>query len=334
MFLGFSRSLTRHDLPSGVGSPKSGTLGWWCCLVVAGLGHANLAGQSAQLPERLPKETVFVLGCDLRQLLGSPVGRMFRMDIAQSIDSTELPWLDMLRRLNVSLLEDVDRLTWAMTNLETNLGWMRLEGRFTPSNIRQSAARAAGERPEKIRLLGDDRIWRVEYRSTPALFLEVIDDRTLVISSGKELLRHGNRIDKPRPELLRWTANVDRHATVWFVALPDAMIAVPTDTEQERDLFEKVEGAWALLFVDSGIRLELVLRMADQTIAAKFRQALNDRLRKLPLGGDLGFQPEANRLWVLDCLKDLHVTNRELEVRLSGDWSAQTIKARLRPRSP
>lgn len=302
---------------------------WWGLILSA-------AARAVDPPEWLPKDAVVVFDCQMRQLLHAPLVRDRLRPLFESSDSTLFPLLATLRSLGISVHRDLDRLTVALTTLDTNDGWLRLEGRFSTAKIDRAAERLAGSQPEKWRWHSDEKNRFAEIRTSPSIYLHSPADHVLILATNKAFLRTGERVAPPRPELRELCEKIEPPSVAWMVMLPEALVAVPVGTDDNRQMLEQVTGVWGRWQLDTHLRCDFWLSTADQNVAKKLRDVLRETLKSGQRWAP-GLQQELAPLApFLDLLREIHTTASDQHVRLVGEWNARQIDDLLRrlARSP
>lgn len=303
-------------------------------LVFACLGTAisHTAATEPTPVAPIPPASDLVVCLELRRLLNSPLGRSHFKPVLEQAQGADHRLVDVLNRLEIDLRRDIDRLVWAVSSTQPDRGWIVLQGRFEPENIQDRARQWAAQQPDAIRQrsLGEDIYY--ETVGSPPIFLQVIDEQTLVLSSHREWVKERVTWGRPNPKLIRGLERTTQGDGGWLVALPAALALVPTADESQRQSLERIDSVVGQLRVDSTLRCEIRLDTADPNVATgEVQPAIRQSFDVVKRWRDRLAQEWPTLLPLLDWLATFRVTTRGPQVVLSSELSARRVADLLRP---
>lgn len=300
-------------------------------VLAAGLGLVSRVAFGVEPISPIPPTSDLVVCLEVRRILESPLGRAcFRPALEQG-HWAEHRLGNVLSQLGVDFRRDVDRAIWAVSSAQADRGWIVLRGRFESDKIQDRARKWAAQQPDSIRQrsLGEDPFY--EAVGTPPIFVQVLDEQTLILSSHREWLQERGSWGRPSPKLLQGVEQTARGNGGWLVALPSALAIVPSADETQRQALERIEILIGLIQVDTALRCELRLDTPDPTAAKEVLHAIRPSL-----DGVKRWRHLVSREWpflapLLDWWATFRVIASDRQVVLSSELSSQQVATLLRP---
>lgn len=294
------------------------------------LGSAHAVEPTPVPP--IPPASDLVVCLELRRLLNSPLGRSHFKPVLEHAQSADHRLADILNRLEIDPRRDIDRLVGAVSSTQPDRGWIVLQGRFEPENIQDQARRWAAQQPDAIRQrsLGEDTFY--EATGSPPIFVQVVDEQTLVLSSHLEWVEERGTWGRPHPKLIRGLERTTQGDGGWLVALPAALALVPTADETQRQSLERIDSVVGLLRVDTTLRCEIRLDTADPKVATgEVQPAIRQSFDAVKRWRERLGQEWPALAPLLDWWATFRVTTHGPQVLLSSELSARQVANLLRP---
>ena len=277
----------------------------------------------------LPDDTQAVASVQLRELRQAPAVKKY---LGPDLEK----WLGrgpagsvagLLRGLKVEPLQDIDRLTVAVT---PDRFLLIARGRFDPAAVGSAAEKLARKEPDVLRIHGDGARSLYEYRepngAVPAVFLRFLDGETAVASTSRDLVQQAAARKQPKisPELQVLLDRVDSKATVWLAGrvAPDwkKRLEVPPEYQRLADSLQSFHGA---VTVGDDVRADFALQTNDPKAAVEIRKVA-EGVKALLILAAANQNAKNGPVWA-DLLSALKVASADRAVTLRGQMTADQL---------
>jgi hypothetical protein len=258
-----------------------------------------LPGRAADLDPYLPEDSETVVNLNVRQILDSSLVKKHVLDLAQEALRGNDQAQDVLKDLGLDPFKDIDRLIAAAPGgTDKDRGLLILRGRFDLAKFRAKAEQVVKDNDGVLKIhkiLGDKHtLYEVNVPDLDyPLFVALPDDRTLVVSAGKDYvvdaLKKAGKSAQPvlkNKDFQGLLEKVDdrQSLSIAFIktdAVRDALSNLPGDV---KDMIDKVQALGGGLKLTDDVQLELVVSTKTAREARELRDSADAGL-KLVLAG-------------------------------------------------
>lgn len=278
----------------------------------------------------VPKDTEFVIGLNLRQIVDSTLGKKYSAALA--LMSRSIPPLQSASRmfldLSIDPLKDIDRVLIAVSGSnQADKGLYVLSGRFDVAKITAKAEDVAKRNGVSLKTLEmeGNKVYEVVFRNAPSSFVALAGKTTILISPNKDQLvdalssiKAENPTELVCKDLKELLPRVDFRQALWFAASGPASRKVVNDDVLKQKMIEIRALSGGISLADD-IKLAVLVATESGDGAKNLVTTINSELNAAKT------QPATNPR-VAEILSTIKITVQDATVSLKAHVTADVIE--------
>jgi hypothetical protein len=253
-------------------------------ILAVAIGIVASSATAAPLDRYLPAKSQWVVGVNVRSLLGSAAFKKYGGDKLKLKLSKDKEAQELQRVLGFDPYEDVNTVIAAGLGDDPLEFLLIVHGRFDLDRIQPILDMVSDGNPEALKIAVEKTVRFYEFKTPEQMepaFAAFLDDDTLVISNKKEHIFHAiERSNDRKPTRLEkglqaLVDKADAKKTVWIAAqVPEKARQKIAENPQAAPFAQKIKYVAGYVTVADGLQTELQLQTTDLRSAGELRNTL------------------------------------------------------------
>jgi hypothetical protein len=259
-------------------------------LSVAAFAVSLLAGplRAAEADKYLPGDTAVVVSVNVKQALGSPLGKKHLVPVIQQQLKQSAQLTQALNALGFDPLKDFDSLTVATSGVastdaqkEASKVTVIAHGSFDLDKLHAAADAQIKDNPKQLAVSTEagTRVYENKTENQTGYFAFI--DRTTLVAAGSKsnvvnAIKNGGKGAKLTKEMSAVLNKADGKQSVWFAAVaPEEVRKGLGNLPQTMEIADKIQSFSGGVTVDKDLRLIIAIHTADANAAGTVSQLLD-----------------------------------------------------------